>query len=136
MIKTDKTIVFLVEDNPAYRLVIKVVLEKIGFMVMQFENGRKASEMMEHIKPDLIISDLDMPEMNGFQLYKFVRSNYGNYSVPFLFISSTASKKKRKKAAMLSSFRMLNKPVSPQDLENAINERLNVKEKESSIVKN
>ncbi len=136
MIKTDKPIVFLVEDNPAYRLVIKVILEKIGLMVMQFENGRKASEMIEHIKPALIISDLDMPEVNGFQLFKFVRANYAEYEVPFLFISSTASKKKRKKASKLSSFRMLNKPVSPQELENAIKERLNATEKESSILKN
>lgn len=129
-------IVFLVEDNPAYRLVIKVVLEKMGFLVMQFENGRKASELMSHVKPDLIISDIDMPEMNGFQFFKFIRANFPNLDIPFLFISSTASKKKREKATKLSSVNMLNKPISPKDLERAIKNILVTNEKEISIEKN
>lgn len=125
-----KSLVFLVEDNPAYRLVINVVLEKLGFLVMQFENGRKASEMMNHVNPVLIISDIDMPEMNGFQFFKFVKKSFFEAEIPFLFVSSTASKKKRKKAEKLSSFRMLDKPVSLQQLETAIKEILSTREKE------
>ncbi|GAB5409213.1 MAG: hypothetical protein BalsKO_15780 [Balneolaceae bacterium] len=129
-------IVFLVEDNPAYRLVSKVVLEKMGFLVMQFENGRKASELMNHVKPDLIISDIDMPEMNGFQFFKFVRTRFEKHEIPFLFISSTASEKKRTKASKLSTFEMLNKPVSPQLLERRINEILKSESEEIMIGKN
>lgn len=132
----NKQLIFLVEDNPAYRLVIKVVLEKLGFMVMQFENGRKASEMLHHVKPILVISDIDMPEMNGFQFFKFTRRNFSDMEIPFLFISSTASEKRKKKATKLSSFKMLNKPVSPQQLENAITKVLKNSEKEILIEKN
>lgn len=127
MTSKNKRIVFLLEDNPAYRLVIKVVLEKMGFIVMQFENGRKASEMIHHIKPVLIISDIDMPEMNGFQFFEYVQDNSDEFDLPFLFISSTASNKKRKKASKLSAFKMLDKPVSPHELENAINEIIGTK---------
>lgn len=118
-----KPLVFIVEDNEAYRLLISRILQKKGFMVMVFENGRKAADMLRNVKPSLIVSDIEMPQMDGFEFHDFVEKNYGD-TIPFIYLSSSTDEEVKQKAHLIGATKMLKKPVSPEDLKQAIDQVL------------
>tara|TARA_R110002096_G_scaffold153285_1_gene316970 strand:+ start:4430 stop:4831 length:402 start_codon:yes stop_codon:yes gene_type:complete len=119
-----KPLVFIVEDNEAYRILLGRILEKRGFMIMMFENGRKAVEMLEYCKPSLIISDIQMPCMDGFELYVMIKKRYPKFDIPFVYLSSTTSQEEIEKATKLSMREMLGKPVRPDELMHSINKAI------------
>ena len=80
---------------------------------MMFENGRKAVEMLEYCKPSLIISDIQMPCMDGFELYVMIKKRYPKFDIPFVYLSSTTSQEE-----------MLGKPVRPDELMHSINKAI------------
>lgn len=121
-----KPLVFIVEDNNAYRFLIGRILEKKGYMVMLFEHGRKAAEMLLYLTPSVILSDIEMPCMDGFEFHEYVQKFHGSKKIPFIYLSSTKRKKDIKKALKLSTNEMLEKPISANNLTKAIEEVLNI----------
>lgn len=119
-----KPLVFIVEDNNAYRLLIGRILEKKGFVVMLFEHGRKAAEMLKYISPNVILSDIEMPCMDGFEFHDYVQKFYRDEKIPFIYLSSTTKQKDIKKAVKLSTNDMLGKPISAKNLTQAIEQVL------------
>ncbi len=115
-IKQDKPLVFIVEDNQAYRLLLGKVLEKRGFLVMMFEHGRKAVDMLQYVQPALILSDITMPCMDGFELHVYVKENFSRLNIPFVYLSSNTSQEYIDKATKLGARRMLGKPIEPDAL--------------------
>lgn len=122
-----KPLVFVVEDNNAYGMLIRRILQNHGFMVMLFEHGRKAADMLRYVRPALIISDIEMPFMDGFEFNEYVKKNFSEYSIPFIYISSTSSERMKNKATELGATNMLDKPVSVEKLRNAVNYVLETK---------
>src|SRR5690554_719105 len=121
---TTKPLVYIVEDNNAYRLLLGRILEKKGYMVMMFENARKAVEMIGSVYPNLIVSDIQMPGMDGFELYNTIKKDYPKLNIPILYISSTTEIEEIRMATELSMREMLGKPVHPDVLFNSIQEAL------------
>ena len=116
----NRPLVFVVEDNIAYRMIIRTFLQQQGYMVMQFEHGKSAADMLKYIQPSLIISDIEMPCMDGFEFHSHVKNHFSEYDIPFIYISSTSSESTKEKATKLGATKMLDKPVSPHDLKEAI----------------
>jgi len=79
--------ILVVEDNPTIRLVIRKTLEKEGFEVIDAENGSVAVNMIKNRKPELIISDIVMPEMDGFELVTRIRKGFNDPLTPFIFVT-------------------------------------------------
>ncbi len=119
-IKKDKPLVFIVEDNEAYRILLGKILEKRGFLVMMFEHGRKAVDMLQYVQPELILSDISMPCMDGFELHNYVIENYGRLNIPFVYLSSNTTSEYVSRATKLGARRMLGKPIAPDDLADTI----------------
>lgn len=119
-IKKDRPLVFIVEDNAAYRILLGKVLEKRGFLVMMFEHGRKAVDMLHHVQPNLILSDITMPCMDGFELHNYVIEKFGSVKIPFVYLSSNTTKEYVNRATKLGASRMLGKPIEPEALVNTI----------------
>ena len=120
----DKPLVFIVEDNNAYRMLLGRILEKNGYMVMMFEHGRKAAEMLEHIKPDLILSDIMMPCMDGFEFLSFIRQHYDQCNIPFIYLTSSTTEQNMIKANKLGAKGLLGKPITPAELNFTLNKAL------------
>lgn len=119
-----KKLVFIVEDNRAYCILLGRVLEKKGFMIMMFESGKKALNMMDYITPDLILSDIQMPEMDGFNLHAEVFKRHHDLHVPFIYISSCRTRSIVKKANRIGATKMIDKPVTPTVLQQKITQVL------------
>jgi len=111
-----KQIVFIVEDNDAYRILVGRMLEQRGFLVLMFEDGYKAIEMLEYIVPNIILSDIEMPGMDGFTLYEKIEDLYPDLNVPFQYISSTKEKAIIDKANALSVEKLVLKPAKAEEL--------------------
>ena len=108
--------ILIVDDRWENRAVIVNLLEPIGFKVIEASNGQKGLEKASEIKPDLIITDLTMPVMNGFEMTKRLRSSEQFKDV--LIIASSASvfsfDRKLSREAGCNDF--LPKPVQASDL--------------------
>ena len=84
IVKQAKTIL-LVDDEPSIRMVLRAVLEHAGYDVEVAEDGYVALHKISEFLPDLVITDLRMPNMNGFELLAVLRSRYPE--IPTIAIS-------------------------------------------------
>ena len=89
--------ILVVEDSITSRMLLKNVLEGAGYEVTTAINGVKAWEILHRQKFDLIVSDVEMPEMDGFELTKKVRKDEQLKSVPLILLTSLGSEADQKK---------------------------------------
>lgn len=78
----------LVEDDPVTREMLRRTLEKEGWQVVEAENGRVGLERMAEIRPELILLDLMMPEMDGFEFITELRQNPLWRTIPVIVITA------------------------------------------------
>ncbi|NUM35020.1 MAG: response regulator [Candidatus Brocadiae bacterium] len=84
--------ILLVEDSQITREIQKAILHANGYEVIEAKNGRVALEILENYRPDLLITDIDMPEMNGLDLTKRIKENK-KYKFPIIIVSASGSQK-------------------------------------------
>ncbi len=87
-----KQIVLVVDDSPATLKLIRKTLAQAGFQVLTAANGKEALQTIEEVRPDLILSDLNMPEMDGITFCKIVHSEKYLAGTPFLVMSSESDR--------------------------------------------
>jgi len=83
-----KRLIMIVDDSPVIRQIVKEGLEVSGYQVITATNGKTAIKILDKNSPDLIVSDIEMPEMNGFELCKWIKSNSKIAFIPFIVMSS------------------------------------------------
>ena len=105
--------VLLVEDDDASRYLAACFLRMEGHQVYEAANGHEALELFPLIEPDVVVTDLDMPILNGYGLISAVRAM--NLSIPIV-VTSGGGFEKLEKARLLGANAVLNKPFSPDDL--------------------
>jgi response regulator RpfG family c-di-GMP phosphodiesterase len=85
-------LIMVVDDSGVIRKIVEDGLVRAGFNVITAENGKAASELIKRQKPDLILSDIDMPVMNGFDFCKLMHSEPEFSSIPFAAMSSKSDR--------------------------------------------
>ena len=93
MSKEERIEILIVDDDPAYRHLISAVLEANDFSVTTAENGEEALETLKTYKPNLIVSDLMMPKVDGYELINMVRNNPETKHIPVILLTEVASPK-------------------------------------------
>ncbi len=116
--------ILLVEDDIALREAAHEILSVEGYEVTSVSNGQEALDAFNVLIPDLIVSDINMPVMNGFELLDAVRSHDKGISVPFLFMSTRSDRGSLTRARHLGSDDYLFKPFELLELIDAIRVRL------------
>ena len=107
------------------RSFVSAALEAEGDLkVTQVKSGFEALKALPTGDFQLIITDINMPDINGLELIKFVRSNARYEKTPLLFISTEGAERDREKALELGANRYLVKPFSPEGLVAAVREFL------------
>ena len=79
--------ILLVDDEESVRQTAQTVLIEYGYNVVTAQDGKDALEVVTSEKPDLIISDINMPNMNGFQFCKAVKDNNITSRIPFILLT-------------------------------------------------
>jgi CheY-like chemotaxis protein len=81
--------ILLVDDNDEVRLSVAMTLELENFTVHTAEHGREALELLRSVTPDLILSDVNMPEMDGVELYLELKKDPLLAQIPIIFITAS-----------------------------------------------
>lgn len=108
-------LIMLVEDEHIARVVCKSHLEKVESEIVEAINGQLALDFLETRIPDLIILDLFMPEMGGFEVLEKLRSEPKWKNIPVIVVTADASVKTREKAFRMGADDFVTKPVNPVD---------------------
>ena len=118
------TTLLIVEDNHDLRNGLKDILTFEGYTVLSASNGRDAIDQMKAVSPDLIISDITMPEMNGYEFFDAVRARPEGITIPFIFLTARGERDDVMKGKNLGAEDYLVKPVTRSELVNAVQSRL------------
>jgi two-component system phosphate regulon response regulator PhoB len=102
--------ILIVEDEPGMIELLTVALEDEGYEVAIASNGIEGIEQIEKEEPDLIISDVMMPEMNGFEFCERLRSNPQTASIPFIFLTAKKDVSDRVKGLNVGADDYISKP--------------------------
>lgn len=112
--------ILTVDDAATIRSPLKLILEELGHQVFDFENGRQALNFAREEVVDLVITDLNMPEMNGMALIASLRRLDSYKSTPILVMTTESSDFKKKKAKSLGASGWLTKPFNQARIESAL----------------
>jgi len=114
------------DDKPDNRMVLRDMLEPIGFEVILAENGREAAAKAHDILPDLILMDLQMPVMNGYEAALEIRREPALRDVPIIAVSATVLESERRKSREAGCDAFLPKPVRAKELYALLETHLNL----------
>ncbi|NTU80735.1 MAG: response regulator [Chloroflexales bacterium] len=121
---TSQMTILVVDDQPELLSGLQLTLEAAGYRVLVAEDGHLALEQLRGESVDLILADIAMPEMNGYQLYECIRADTGLVRIPFVFLTARALASDVRYGKMLGVDDYLTKPVKPEDLLAAVEGRL------------
>jgi putative two-component system response regulator len=116
--------ILIVEDNPILREGLQEMLELDGYEVFTAANGQQALDEMAEYKPDLILSDIAMPVMDGYQFFRAVRARTEWVSIPFIFLTARGEHEDVLAGKDMGVEDYLVKPVTREDLVTVVNSRL------------
>ena len=116
--------ILIVEDDIAMSSGIRDVLEMAGYEVQMADNGQAALKILETFTPDLIISDIMMPEMDGFEFLEQVRSRVELVSIPFIFLTAKGQRTDIRAGKQLGADDYLVKSVDLEDLQVVVRAKL------------
>jgi two-component system chemotaxis response regulator CheY len=109
-------LIFVVDDSQTMLMSIRASLEMYGFRVETADNGVNALDKLNTMKPDLIITDVNMPRMGGMELIKALRVMSAFRFTPILTLTTESESTKRDEAKRLGATGWLVKPVPAADL--------------------
>ena len=119
----DETIL-IVEDNDILRDGYQFLLETEGYRVIPARHGQEALQQMQSATPDLILSDISMPEMDGYSFYDAVRARPDLAAIPFIFLTALGERDIVFTSKRLGVEDHLIKPVDRQELVTTVRSRL------------
>jgi signal transduction histidine kinase len=123
-IKAASPLILVVDDDSAIRDIVSYVLREEGFAVIQAANGEAALSLMQQSQPDLILSDVTMPGMDGFEFYRKVRATAKWFHIPFIFLSARGLRSEVRQGMDLGADDYLAKPFEAEELVSAVRVRL------------
>jgi len=106
----------LVDDEPGLREAVQAYLEDSSFNVQSASNAREAWEMLQKKTPDLVISDVMMPQVNGYQFLKQMRDDPRFKALPVVFLTARGMKSDRIQGYQAGCDAYLSKPFDPDEL--------------------
>ena len=113
--------ILTVDDSRTIREMLKAVLLDAGMEVFQAEDGVHGLEVLETCEPDVIITDINMPRMDGFGFIEAVRSSDKHRAIPILVLTTESVDDKKDRARRAGASGWIIKPFDPVKLITAIN---------------
>jgi two-component system chemotaxis response regulator CheY len=113
--------ILIVEDSPTMRSYLASALEALDAdgeaKIDEAESGFEALRMLPRNSYDLIVTDINMPDINGLELVSFVKRNEAYRTIPLLIVSTEGSERDRERGLQLGADAYLIKPFEPEELQ-------------------
>lgn len=117
--------ILVADDRAEDRRLLRLVLERMGHRVVEAIDGRRALELVRQVRPDLVMSDILMPVMDGFTLCRNLQEDEAFRHIPFVFVTATyAEQRYQQFASEVGAARVLLKPFKAQALREIVEEVL------------
>lgn len=116
--------ILIIEDEPQIRDIIQEILECEGYRTLEADNGLTGLQLAQQSPPDLIVCDVMMPELDGFDVLKGLRANPGIGSIPMIFLTAKTDRASVRKGMNLGADDYITKPFTHLELLSAIDARL------------
>lgn len=113
--------ILIVDDEPYITRVLKLVLQKEGYVVTCVNNGQQGLDQYTKERPDMVITDVKMPRMTGNELVAAIRQTNADSETPIVVMTSTLENENREWIADVSHLTFIGKPVSPRELVRVVN---------------
>jgi len=113
--------ILTVDDSRTMRDMLRLALQEAGFTVIQAEDGVHGLEVLQGERPDVIITDINMPRMDGYGFMKGVRGDPQHRATPILVLTTESSLEKKLLARDAGATGWIVKPFVPEKLVDAIN---------------
>lgn len=114
--------VLVVDDDPVVRLLVNEFLSSQGYEVLTVESGTECIDTISSKRPDVVVLDLLMPEMNGIEVLKRLRGNPSTAAVPIVMMSSDFDTEAITNSYNLSADGYVQKPFGMRDILSAVEE--------------
>ena len=108
--------ILLVDDSPSVRQMLEDTLSEDGYVVYSAENGKEAIELLKVFTPNLVITDVSMPEMDGFALVRHLKDSPGEREIPVIMLTAATEEKDVVEGLGLGAADYIRKPFSPAEL--------------------
>jgi len=118
------TRILLVEDNYDNLQLVRFLLERSGYEVIEAHNGKQGLDIALQEHPDLILMDLSMPDVDGWEAARMLKANSATRSIPLLALTAHTLPGDRKRAIEAGCDGYLSKPINVAQLEKTIKDAL------------
>lgn len=119
--------ILIIEDSETVRQILINFLEEVGHHVVSAFNGEMGLRLSQSCQPDLILCDIMMPQMNGYEVLKQLRQHPQTAATPFVFLTAKAERPDIRQGMILGADDYLTKPFTQQELIEAVQAQLNKK---------
>lgn len=118
-------LIYIVDDSTSYGEFLRMLFKREGHEVVFFDNGKSMLEGFSMIVPNLVLTDIEIPHQDGFDLHDVIRMDYPNaHQVPFIFMTSLKTPAKIQKAELRSTHPVFEKSISIAPLIKLVNKIL------------
>ena len=108
--------ILVVDDSASMRQLVSFALKSAGYEVVAAVHGKDGLEKMKSGKVDMIVTDLNMPEMDGIELIKNVRSNPASKFTPILMLTTESQETRKQEGKQAGASGWIVKPFKPEEL--------------------
>jgi DNA-binding response OmpR family regulator len=116
--------ILVIDDKPEIRNLIRVVLAEYGFAIQEADNGQIGVQMLREQRPALVICDVNMPGMDGYETLGVVRDSSLTAPIPFILMTGMVSRDGFRRGMVCGADDYLVKPFTPDELVEAVMSRL------------
>lgn len=116
--------VLVVDDDPYILMSLEFLMRKNGYNVLVARNGTEALDFINQEKPDLVLLDIMMPDVDGYQICTYIRKTKGMEKTKVVFLSAKSSDADIQKGLSLGAERYITKPFSTRNLVKEVKEIL------------
>lgn len=119
--------ILIVEDSTTTRSLIRAVIEELGdFNIVEAPTGFDALKLLPTQDFDLVVTDINMPDINGLELINFVMSNQRYSNIPFIIVTTESSEEDKKRGMALGATAYVTKPFKAPELQDVVRKVLNL----------
>jgi len=126
MAESQNRSVLVVDDEPTARTMLRLILIRAGFEVLEAQDGPEALAEVQRQVPDAMILDIMMPGIDGFEVCRILRDEERTVALPIIMLSARADAESVNRGLQLGATKYLTKPVMPDELTRHVREVLQI----------
>lgn len=119
--------ILIVEDSATTRSLIRAVIEEVGdFNIVEATTGFDALKLLPAQDFDLVVTDINMPDINGLELINFIKNNPRYGHIPLIIVTTERSEEDKKRGMALGATAYVTKPFKAPELQDIVRKILNI----------